>query len=163
MFFGDFSKNLSKNNNQNYIIFINLLKHSFHMNKKFSLKSEKEWREFLTPTEFHILREKGTEPPFSGKYVYNKEKGFYVCKGCGNELFSSENKFDSGTGWPSFWEVMSSSKVELKTDFSHGMKRIEVSCSKCGSHLGHLFDDGLNPTGKRYCINSIALNFKKNK
>ena len=101
------------------------------MIKKYISKSEKEWRESLTPKEFHILREKGTESPFSGKYVYNKEKGVYACSGCENELFSSEKKFDSGSGWPSFWDVISSSKVELKPDYSHGMQRIEVLCSKC--------------------------------
>jgi len=100
------------------------------MIKKYISKSEKEWRKSLTPKEFHILREKGTESPFSGKYVYNKEKGLYVCSGCENELFSSENKFDSGSGWPSFWDVVSSSKVELKPDYNHGMQRIEVLCSK---------------------------------
>jgi peptide-methionine (R)-S-oxide reductase len=132
------------------------------MAKKYVSKSEKEWRRLLTPTEFHILREKGTEPPFSGKYVFNKEKGVYVCSGCGNELFSSDKKFDSGSGWPSFWDVLSSSKIELKNDNSLGMKRIEVLCSRCGGHLGHLFNDGPKPTGKRFCINSSALNFKKN-
>jgi peptide-methionine (R)-S-oxide reductase len=131
------------------------------MAKKYISKSEKEWRRLLTPKEFHILREKGTELPFSGKYVFNKEKGVYVCSGCGNELFSSDKKFDSGSGWPSFWDVLSSSKVELKTDNSLGMKRIEVLCSRCGGHLGHLFNDGPKPTGKRFCINSSALNFKK--
>jgi peptide-methionine (R)-S-oxide reductase len=131
------------------------------MAKKYISKSEEEWRRLLTPKEFHILREKGTELPFSGKYVFNKEKGVYVCSGCGNELFSSDKKFDSGSGWPSFWDVLSSNKVELKTDNSLGMKRIEVLCSRCGGHLGHLFNDGPKPTGKRFCINSSALNFKK--
>jgi peptide-methionine (R)-S-oxide reductase len=124
-------------------------------------KSEKEWKKILKPDEYNILREKGTEPPFSGKFVYNKEKGIYVCAGCGNELFSSEEKFDSGSGWPSFWAAISKDKVKLNIDKSHGMVRTEVVCSRCGGHLGHVFDDGPRPTGKRFCINSIALDFKK--
>jgi len=131
------------------------------MSKKKLPKSEKEWKEILKPEEYHILREKGTEPPFSGRLVNNKEKGVYVCAGCGNELFSSDVKFDSGTGWPSFWQALSEDKVKLNIDKSHGMVRTEVVCSRCGGHLGHVFDDGPKPTGKRFCINSIALDFKK--
>ena len=129
--------------------------------KKQVKRSEKEWREILNSEEFNVLRKKGTEPPFSGKLVYNKEKGIYVCTGCGNDLFSSDVKFDSGTGWPSFWDVISKSNVVLKSDNSLGMHRIEVTCSRCGGHLGHVFDDGPKPTGKRFCINSVALRFKK--
>jgi peptide-methionine (R)-S-oxide reductase len=105
--------------------------------------------------------EKGTELPFSGKYVNKKEKGIYICAGCGNELFSSEVKLDSGSGWPSFWNIISKNSVELISDSSPGMQRIEVICSKCGGHLGHVFDDGPNPTGKRYCINSLSLHFER--
>jgi len=133
------------------------------MAKKHIPRTEKEWKDILSKEEFYILRKKGTEPPFSGKYVYNKDKGIYVCSGCGNLLFSSDFKFDSGTGWPSFWDVISKDSVELKQDNSLGMRRIEVLCKRCGGHLGHVFDDGPKPTGKRYCINSASLNFKKKK
>ena len=124
-------------------------------------RSEKGWKEILNEDKFRVLRKKGTEPPFTGKLLYNKEKGVYVCAGCGNPLFSSDTKFDSGSGWPSFWDVISERSVDLKPEFSLGMKRIEVLCSKCGGHLGHVFNDGPKPTGKRFCINSISLDFKK--
>ncbi|MDG6222275.1 MAG: peptide-methionine (R)-S-oxide reductase MsrB [Candidatus Bathyarchaeota archaeon] len=126
-------------------------------------KSEEDWRKVLSPAEYHILREKGTEPAFTGKYVKNNKKGKYVCAACGNELFSSETKFDSGTGWPSFWKSLSKDSIELKSDISHGMQRTEVTCKKCGGHLGHVFNDGPQPTGQRYCMNSISLKFKENK
>ena len=125
------------------------------------VKSDKEWRQILTPVQFQVLREKGTEYPFTGKYYLNKEKGVYVCAACGNELFSSDTKFDSGCGWPSFYKPIGDDKVGELEDTTHGMVRTEIICSKCGSHLGHVFPDGPNPTGLRYCINSVALDFKK--
>ena len=120
-------------------------------------KSEQEWREQLTPAQYEVLRRQATEPPFTGEYVYTKDQGTYKCAACGAALFSSDTKFDSGTGWPSFFEPMDEGGVELKQDRSHGMVRTEVVCATCGGHLGHLFDDGPNPTGQRYCINSCAL------
>jgi peptide-methionine (R)-S-oxide reductase len=121
---------------------------------------EEAWKKKLSPEEYHVLREKGTEAPFSGKFVKFDKKGEFVCKACGNVIFDSKTKFDSGCGWPSFYSAREGS-VKLKTDTSHGMIRKEVVCSKCGSHLGHVFREPLNgtPTGKRFCINSVALGF----
>jgi peptide-methionine (R)-S-oxide reductase len=120
-------------------------------------KTEEEWRDTLTPEQYEVLRRQGTEPPFTGRYVYSKEDGMYRCAACGNELFSSDTKFDSGTGWPSFYEPAAADRVELRPDDSHGMVRTEVVCARCGSHLGHVFDDGPQPTGQRFCINSLSL------
>ena len=120
-------------------------------------KSEEEWREALSPEQYEVLRGKATERPFTGKYVDAKDDGIYRCAGCGAELFDSDTKFESGTGWPSFTDPKNTEHVNLETDVSHGMVRTEVTCAACGGHLGHVFDDGPGPGGKRYCINSCAL------
>lgn len=122
-------------------------------------KSDEEWQEELTPIQYHILRESGTERPWTGELLNNKEAGLYVCAACDNPLFISDTKFDSGCGWPSFFEAISEDSVTLKTDKSHGMIRTEVRCGKCDGHLGHVFPDGPPPTGQRYCMNSGAMHF----
>ena len=124
-------------------------------------KTNEEWKKQLTPEQFDVIRLKGTERAFTGKFDDHWDSGTYVCAACGNELFNSNSKFNAGCGWPSFYEALDKTKVIEKTDYSHGMARTEIICTKCGGHLGHVFDDGPKPTGLRYCINSVSLDFKK--
>ena len=128
--------------------------------KKSVPESEDEWQKMLTPEQYKVLREKGTEAPFTGEYVHEKADGTYACAACGNPLFSSDTKFDSGTGWPSFDSALPGA-VETHRDGTLGMERTEITCARCGGHLGHVFDDGPTPTGKRYCINSVCLDLEQ--
>jgi peptide-methionine (R)-S-oxide reductase len=124
-------------------------------------KSDEEWKKILSPEQFYVLRQKGTERAFTGKFYKHKEKGVYVCGGCKYELFTSDQKYDSGCGWPSFYDELEAGRIKTKLDTSHGMVRTEILCGRCDGHLGHVFEDGPNPTGLRYCVNSLSLDFVK--
>ncbi|MDC3250016.1 peptide-methionine (R)-S-oxide reductase MsrB [bacterium] len=131
------------------------------MDKDWSKLSEKEWEERLDDEEYRVLRKHGTERPFTGTHLENKNDGIYVCSGCGQELFKSQSKFNSGTGWPSYYEAINKTAIREIRDESMGMIRVEIRCSRCDGHLGHVFDDGPKPTGLRYCVNSVSLDFNK--
>jgi peptide-methionine (R)-S-oxide reductase len=126
-------------------------------------KTDEQWRKVLTPEQFHVTRQKGTEAPYSGEYYKTDKEGVYRCLCCGEPLFSSDTKFDAHCGWPSFWKPLEEGHIKALDDFSHGMQRTEVQCRKCGAHLGHVFDDGPQPTGQRYCINSLSLKLEEKK
>lgn len=123
-------------------------------------KTDSEWRALLTDEEYYVLRGKGTERPYTGEYYHFEEKGIYVCAGCGNELFDSDAKYHSGSGWPSYFKPLAQDRIDEHVDHSHGMTRTEIMCSRCGGHLGHVFTDGPRPTGLRYCVNSLSMKFK---
>jgi methionine-R-sulfoxide reductase len=140
---------------------INNMNNEMNNNSVLVNKTDSEWNAQLTKDQYYVLRKKGTERPFTSKWENNYDGGIYSCVGCGNELFKSESKFDAGCGWPSFFEALDSTKIKTEIDKTLGMQRVEIMCAKCGGHLGHVFDDGPKPTGLRYCVNGVALNFLK--